>query len=103
LFWNSQWDWKSEEYWKELPDYDKQVLNFFFNYWNHFSRESGYFTEKMREAMADMTDSEKLLFTQKLSLIYATVEKLQHLEIKDERQREELKSAREGKTKLFDK
>jgi hypothetical protein len=57
----------------------------------------------MREVMADMTDSEKTLFTQKLSLIYATLEKLQHQEIKEERQREELKSAREGKTKLFDK
>lgn len=49
-----------------------------------------------------MTPSEKLLFTQKLQMIYATVERLQHEEIKEERKNQELKDAREGKRKLFE-
>lgn len=52
--------------------------------------------------MVDMTDSEKMLFHQKLCLIYNTVERLQHEEIKKERQDAELKEAREGKRKLFE-
>ena len=56
----------------------------------------------MRKVMDDMTDSERLLFTQKLQMILVTVERLQHEEIKKERKDEELKEAREGKRKLFD-
>lgn len=53
--------------------------------------------------MKDMTDSEKLLFTQKLQMILATMGRLQEEEIRQERKEEELKEAREGKRKLFEK
>jgi len=53
--------------------------------------------------MEDMTDSERLLFTQKLQMILVTMGRLQEEEIRNERKAEELKEAREGKRKLFEK
>jgi len=57
----------------------------------------------MRKVMEDMTDSERLLFTQKLQMILVTMGRLQEEEIRNERKAEELKEAREGKRKLFEK